>query len=167
MSLVIVIVFVICLCCFFSFLVPPIALYIKAKQNVQKWKCTNVGSDKYVVSRLNGDMNATCMYDPKSVGCYTIKPYSFNDVVDLKQQCDNFINNYPVVTPPETASTTFEEYTCGENSINQKLWKLTGYESPKDMCYKIKNARSVTNEMKSISNTLLKKLKNSLSSYLT
>ena len=158
MFLVIVILSVICLCCLFSLLVPPIALYIKAKQNVQKWKCTNVGSDKYVVSRLNSDMNATCMYDPKSVGCFIIKPDSFNDVVDnadLKQQCDNFINNYPVVTPPENESTTFEEYTCGENSINQKLWKLTGYESPKDMCYKIKNDRSVVNEMKNISKTLL------------
>lgn len=162
MDLVIVILFVLCLCCLSSCIIPIIVLYYKANLNVQEWRCTDVGSDKYVVSRMN-NFDAECMYDPKGVGCYIIKPDSFEGVVDkadLKQQCDNFIKNYPVVKPINYEPTTFNEYTCGENSINKRIWNLTGYENPNDMCYKIKNDRSVANEMKNISKTFLNKMKN-------
>lgn len=161
MDVIVIFICMCCLCCC-SLLMSTGGLFFKASQNLNVWKCTDIGSKKYVVSRINGTFDAECMYDPKNVGCFIIKPDTLDnkvDKVDLKDQCENLIKNFPKVTLKNDSVVNLEVYTCGNNSTNSKLWNTTGYDNPKDTCYKILSDRSLLKETESIVNTLLHQVK--------
>lgn len=117
----------------------------------------SIKPNQYIVSRINDKtLEAECVYDPKNVGCFIIRPSKIDDgdeddKEDLKEQCDNVINNYPTVKLKNDSTVKFDSYSCGRNSTNFKMWNTTGYDNPKDMCYKMLQERSILNEMKNLS----------------
>jgi hypothetical protein len=107
------------------------------KQDSKKWTCIPDNS-KYVIGRINNSNNAECMYDPNNVGCFIVE----------KENCNNFINNYPNVKY-KNKNINLDLYTCGENSTNALLWNDTGYNQ-NNSCGKILNAKSIISYIRNL-----------------
>lgn len=137
-----------CVCVCLSCIVLPILRYRQRYYSTNgPWKCINTTGNMYVVSRINKG-ESECMYNNDGIGCYIISPAKNNGTVDeknLKEQCDNFITNYPNVTSSKGDKLKLDIYTCGENSKNKELWGNTGYDNPNDACaiIKSKNPRTI------------------------
>ena len=149
---IIIVIISCCLCSLISVGIgTPVGL---AYSRSSQWKCVDVGNGKFVVGRLKNN-NSECMYDPNNTGCFVInsKKKSNGDINadDLSSQCSNMISNYPQVTVDGT-KYNMDVYTCGKSSKNEEMWKTTGYDNPNDTCYKILNARSISNEVKTLLN---------------
>jgi hypothetical protein len=121
-------------------------------KQASEWKCVDIGKGFNVVGRLNRG-EAECMYDPQNIGCFMLKSKKTYDgkldQKDLDIQCKNLIDNYPKITVDGT-KYVMNAYTCGKGSKNEELWKTTGYESPKDTCYKILQDRSIFKEVQNL-----------------
>jgi len=109
------------------------------------WQCIDTslgGIPLYSVGRISkGD--AECMYEEGQVGCSSIMaPIESENEYDLKSakdDCKNYIDNYPNVTLKTGQKLNLKPYKCGKSGENYKLWNNTGYDDPDEDCYKIKN----------------------------
>ena len=123
------------------------AYYYFTEINTTKWGCISSGTDDspmYIVGRVSkGD--AECMYSPKDPGCFIIPADSSkpSDVKKAIDECKNFISAYPKVNTSSGKILDLEAYRCGATGQNFKEWGNTGYESPNDLCYKIKNQTKI------------------------
>jgi hypothetical protein len=130
-------------------------LYFKASEASKQWQCIESKPDKaYIIGRMTDDGNSECMYTPDGVGCYILTPKHIDndpakpiDKAKLKTECNNFIKNYPTVTPVDGTTTALGPYTCGQSpSTHYSLWSVTGYEDPESDCNKILNEKGVVPE---------------------
>ena len=143
--MIIVIIIFLLLSCISSSLTTGGGLYYIGDQESKKWSCIPINETQNVIGRINNSGNAECMSIQNTAGCYILlKPEKRED---LQKICKSTIDTYPMVKV-DNKTLPMENYTCGKNSTNEKLWNNTGYENKDDSCYKIKKERSITNEIK-------------------
>jgi hypothetical protein len=134
-------------------------LYYIGDKNSKELECIMLDERKSVVGRLNDKGDSECIYIPDTNGCYIIS-HPFENLQlqkkELDETCKKTIENYPSIVI-DGKNTKGDIYTCGKNSTNEKLWSNTGYESEKDMCYKIREEKSIFSEIKKWLNMMQKR----------